>query len=134
MTDSIFGDYSYMLARLALDGLSKRQLAISSNIANVDTPGYQSQTVDFQSVLKKAFSSSESMNLETTNSLHLESTTEALRFAAALRPGGTARADGNNVDIDVELVDMSETNINYETISQAVSLRLQLLKTIAQSR
>ncbi len=134
MTDKIFGDSSYMLARLALDGLSKRQLAISNNIANIDTPGYTAQTVDFQSTLRQAYARRDEINLETTSPLHLQSTTLSQSFSTSIRPGGTARADGNNVDIDVELVDMSETNINYQAISQAVSLKLQLLKAIAQSR
>ena len=37
----------------ALDGLSSRQAAISSNLANIDTPGYQAQTVDFETALQR---------------------------------------------------------------------------------
>ncbi len=135
MTDSLFSDYSYSIAKLALDGLSQRQMAISNNIANVDTPGYHAQTVDFKSVLKRMTNKNELIGMKTTNPLHLTSTTNNfVRFFETKRPGGTERADGNDVDIDVELTDMSETGIEYQAVSQAVSLKLQLLKAIAQSR
>jgi flagellar basal-body rod protein FlgB len=135
MTDSLFSDYSYSIAKLALDGLSQRQMAISNNIANVDTPGYHAQTVDFKSVLKRVTNQNEQIVMKTTNPLHLTSTTDnSVRFFETKRPGGTERADGNDVDIDVELTDMSETGIEYQALSQAVSLKLQLLKAIAQSR
>jgi flagellar basal-body rod protein FlgB len=135
MTDSLFSDYSYSIAKLALDGLSQRQMAISNNIANVDTPGYHAQTVDFKSVLKHVTNQNELIGMKTTNPLHLTSTTDnSVRFFETKRPDGTERADGNDVDIDVELTDMSETGIEYQAVSQAVSLKLQLLKAIAQSR
>ena len=135
MIDSLFNDNSYLLARLALDGLSQKQLAISNNLANVDTPGYSAQTVDFQSVLKDAYNQKDTIDLETTSPLHLKSTTtDSVRFAVTNRPGGTERADGNNVDIDTELIDLSETSLSYQAITQSVSSKLQLLQTIAQSR
>jgi flagellar basal-body rod protein FlgB len=134
MTDSLFSDYSYSIAKLALDGLSQRQMAISNNIANVDTPGYHAQTVDFKSILKHVTNQNEKIAMNTTCPLHLTSTTNSLRFMQTDRPGGTERADGNDVDIDVELTDMSETGIEYQAVSQAVSLKLLLLKAIAQSR
>ena len=134
MPDSLFTDPSYSTARLALDGLSQRQTAISNNIANVDTPGYSAQTVDFKDVLEQVSGQHNRLAMSTSSPLHQASTTDSVHFAATDRPGGTEREDGNNVDIDVELTDMSQTGIEYQALSQAVSLKLQLLKTIAQSR
>ncbi len=36
----------------ALDGLSARNAVIASNLANIDTPGYVPQSVDFESALR----------------------------------------------------------------------------------
>ncbi len=134
MSDSLFGDSSFSIAKLALDGLSQRQEAISNNIANVDTPGYSAKTVDFKSVLKQVSEQKSNFAMQTTNPLHLASTTSSTHFTETNRPDGTRRADGNNVDIDVELTDMSVTGIEYQALSEAVSLKLKLLKAIAQSR
>ena len=41
------------VARQALTGLSRRHEAIASNIANIDTPGYQRREVNFEDALKK---------------------------------------------------------------------------------
>ena len=131
MSDSLFGDTSFTITKLALDGLSQKQEAISNNIANIDTPGYSAQTVDFESVLKKAISGQTPLALNTTDSRHLTSPTDSITFASTERPGGTQRADGNNVDIDVELTDMSETEIDYQALTEAMSQKLQLLKEIA---
>lgn len=134
MSDSLFGDTSYSISKLALDGLSQRQNVISNNIANVDTPGYSAKTVDFKSVLKHVSEQNGTIAMAATSPLHMASTTGSIRYIQTDRPGGTERADGNNVDIDVELLDMSEAGIEYQAVSQAVSLKLQLLKAIAQSR
>jgi flagellar basal-body rod protein FlgB len=134
MVDSIFNDPSYSIAKLALDGLSQRQNIISNNIANVDTPGYSAKTVDFASTLQKAVNEQDQLAMNKTDSRHLASPTDSVNFAVTDRPGGTERADGNNVDINVELTDMSETGVKYQALTASVSLKLQLLKDIAQSR
>jgi flagellar basal-body rod protein FlgB len=134
MSSSLISDPSLNLAQLALDGLSQKQAAISSNIANVDTPGYSAKTVDFQTTLKNAMNQETDLALKKTDPRHLSPSTKSVGFTTAERTGGTTRADGNNVDIDVELLDQSETQIDYQALTEAVSLKLQLLNDIAQSR
>ena len=41
----------------ALDGLTARQAAITSNLANIDTPNYQAVTVDFETTLPRELAS-----------------------------------------------------------------------------
>lgn len=132
MSDSLFSDISSLTAKAALDGLSLRQQAISRNIANIDTPGYQAETVDFQDALTRLVDNNSSLPLETTNKAHLTTAKSSALMTTSLRPGGTARADQNNVDIDVEMTDMSEAGIQYQAISQAISKKLLLLKTLAK--
>ncbi len=119
-------------SRAALDGLSLRQQAISRNLANVDTPGYQAETVNFEDTLKQVVDQNETLPMATTNGSHIQSAAPASNFAVSLRPGGTERADLNNVDPDVEMTDMSETGIQYQAVSQAISQKLLLLKSLAK--
>lgn len=134
MTDSLFNDRALQAARFALDGLSQRQTMISRNLANVDTPGYQAQSLNFEDALKAQLNKSDSLRMDTTNAAHLASPTRSFGPSVSPRPGGSMRADGNNVDIDVELIEMSETGISYQALTQSVSKKLTLLKTIAMSR
>jgi flagellar basal-body rod protein FlgB len=133
MSDSLFADSAMRAAKVALEGLSLRQQAISRNLANIDTPGYQAQTVNFEETLKHLYQKDGSLPLKTTNVAHQASLSASQdRFSLSARPGGSFRADQNNVDIDVEMTDMSEVGIQYQAVSQAVSQKLLLLKTLAK--
>ena len=132
MSASLFSDVSSVTAKAALDGLSQRQQAISRNIANIDTPGYQAETVDFQETLSRMVDDDTLLPLTTTHEAHLTTAESEPPFSVSLRPGGSYRADQNNVDVDVEMADMSEVGIQYQAISQAVSKKLMLLKTLAK--
>ena len=132
MSDSLFSDVSSVTAKAALDGLSLRQQAISRNIANIDTPAYQAETVDFQTTLSRMVDGDTLLPLKITDDAHLTTAESNPLFAVSLRPGGSTRADQNNVDIDVEMADMSEAGIQYQAVSQAISKKLLLLKTLAK--
>src|SRR3954469_15221386 len=73
----------------ALSGASLRQQAIAQNVANVNTPGYRRQDVDFQSALHAAWEQGESQ-------------VERVDPAVQTDPGAVMRADGSSVDIDNE--------------------------------
>ncbi len=132
MSDSLFSNISSLTAKAALTGLSLRQQAISRNIANIDTPGYQAQTVNFQQALARLMNNNVLLPMKTTDEAHLTTAESKPFLTTSLRPGSTLRADQNNVDIDVEMADMSEAGIQYQAISQAVSKNLLLLKTLAK--
>ena len=132
MSDSLFSDISTQIAKLALNGLSLRQQAISRNLANVDTPGFKAETVNFQETLDRMVSEGPLLPLTTTHDAHLITGEGGTGFSVTQREGGTSRADENNVDVDVEMTDMSEVGIQYQAISQAISKKLLLLKTLAR--
>ncbi len=127
----LFSDNAIQAAKMALDGLSLRQQIISRNIANIDTPGYRAQEVEFESALQRALRSNGQVQMAVTNSGHLAASSNKTFYQVKAQAGGTARADENNVDIDTELLNMSETGIQYQAVSQELSKKLLLLKTIA---
>jgi flagellar basal-body rod protein FlgB len=133
MTDPVFGDSALNLASKAMDGLSYRRNVISENVANVDTPGYHALELNFESALTKSMGSSPKLSMALTNPAHQLSKSDASGpYQARQRSGGSERADGNNVDIDQELMQMTETGIRYNALSTAVSKKLSLLKNIAR--
>ncbi|MEI6289572.1 MAG: flagellar basal body rod protein FlgB [Chloroflexota bacterium] len=134
MSDSLFIDNATRAAVGALDGLSLRQQAISRNLANVDTPGYQAKTVNFENTLKQMLDSHSNtvLALKKTSTAHLASPAQKVGFTVANRQGGSFRADQNNVDVDVEMSDMAQTGIQYQAVTQAISKKLALLKILAR--
>jgi flagellar basal-body rod protein FlgB len=127
-------DGTMNIAKAALNGLARRQEVVAKNLANIDTPGYQSQRVNFEDALRRVRREGGDLNLMLTNDEHVSGLHAGTAFQVSARRGGTARADGNNVDIDVELMETAETGIRFQTLTQSVSKKLLLLKTIASGR
>jgi flagellar basal-body rod protein FlgB len=132
MSDPLFTDNATRAAKVALEGLSLRQQAISRNLANIDTPGYHAQTINFEKTLQHLLGHGGSLPLRITDASHQLSSEQGMRLSLSARAGGTLRADQNNVDVDVEMTEMSETGIQYQAVSQAISQKLLLLKTLAK--
>jgi flagellar basal-body rod protein FlgB len=135
MANLLVHDATMDAAQKGLNGLAMREEMISRNVANVDTPGYQAVQVDFEQSLQKQMNGGGSLGMTTTSPLHIIPGSGAAGVVStSLRKGGSARADGNNVDVDVEMAQMTETGIRYETLLQLVSNKISLLKTIASGR
>jgi flagellar basal-body rod protein FlgB len=136
MSDSLISDVTLQTLNRALDGLSRRQQVISGNLANVDTPGYHASTVDFETALQRAEGADGRLRLEVTRAGHLAAPNANGMDAAQLvaRTGGSTRADGNNVNVDQELMELSATGIEYQALTQLVSKKMLLLKSIATGR
>ena len=135
MPVSWIDDDAMRALKYGLDGLSARQQVISRNLANIDTPGYQAQTVNFEDTIRRALAEQDRASLRVSDPRHLVvGPGQSLGFSVTNRPGGSFRTDQNNVDIDVELTDMSENGIQYQAVTQMASKKLLLLKTIAMSR
>lgn len=131
----IINDVTTQVLQNALSGLNKRQQVIGHNIANAETPGYQSLAVNFENELQRALSADQNPTLERTDALHLAAPApQALGAQVDARQNSSMRLDGNNVDIDLEMSQLAETSIQYQSLTQLVSKKLALLKSIASGR
>jgi flagellar basal-body rod protein FlgB len=104
---------------------TSREQAISANMANVDTPGYHTRDINFESELSRA------MNGVLTNS---ENGVEGAQISPVVRqvPGLMERPDGNNVDLDREGLLMSETQLQYQVGIQLIKHQFhQILSAIS---
>jgi flagellar basal-body rod protein FlgB len=134
MVYGILNDRALEAARMALDGLSLRQEIGGRNIANVDTPGYKAQKVNFEDALNRFLRTGTKIQLETTNNDHQATAQRFNNIQVQSQRGGTERADGNNVDMDAELGQMTETVLRYQTLTSLSGSKLSLLKEIASRR
>ena len=107
--------------RLTMDDAALRQQAISSNIANVNTPGYKRMDVSatFQQAYSEALTSLS--NGESVNDLP-----EGSIEAAAVQ--GPARPDGNTVQIEQEMVGLAQNSARYEFAAQMMGLNFHGIK------
>ena len=65
----LFSDKVPLLLKKNLDALSDRHLLVSSNISNVNTPGYKAHDMDFQKQLREVVGSGDdTLKLRATNS------------------------------------------------------------------
>lgn len=101
-----------------------REQAISSNMANVDTPGYHARDINFESELNRAISQASNQSEDGIDSPQLSPVVRQI-------PGLMERADGNNVSLDREGLLLSETQLQYQVGIQLVKHHFhQLLSAI----
>lgn len=115
----------------ALSGLSHRQRAIATNIANVDTPWYQATEIRFEQALRDALGTSDDLALATTHAAHLGRLPASADTVISQGPApGTARRnDGNTVDLDREMALLAETGLRYTALASIVAAKYAGLRT-----
>lgn len=107
----------------AISGAALRQRAIANNIANANTAGYKRVDVDFHSALDQALSAPDPK--AKLKSLAFETTTDT---------SSSTRADGNNVDIDAEMANLSQNSLEYQSLVQVARARMQMLQIAMGTR
>jgi flagellar basal-body rod protein FlgB len=96
-----------------LDLATFRQTLVAANLANIDTPGYQSRDIAFQSELNWAATQD---------------------YKSELRPfvrkveGLIERPDGNNVSLDREGLLLSETQLQYKAAIEFIRYEFRMLR------
>jgi flagellar basal-body rod protein FlgB len=106
--------------------LTQRQQIVASNLANIDTPGFKTKDVSFYATMQELLS--DSIGIQTTRPEHTNSWIPLSPQAQAFDVEGLpSRADQNNVDLDREMLKLSETSFAYSLISQLVRSKFRTL-------
>lgn len=116
----------------SLDAVSLRHKAISNNIANINTPNYKRQLVNFEEQLAKYLDSSENLPVKKTNPLHISTVKSTfLEIKPVIQEENTTlRTDGNNVDMDLELSILAENTVKFNVLSQTINKKYSLLRSV----
>ncbi len=127
MFDSGAFNYINVLDKAA-DASWIRNEAISNNIANVDTPGYKRQDVNFEEQLRKAMKNSRYTSIdERVANVDLDRLNPiTYRDHSSL----SYRLDGNNVDIDTENVELASNQIRYQGLTDSISKHFEGLQLV----
>jgi len=124
MIEKLFSGANYAMSKTMLDVSAARHEALASNIANAETPGYHRVDVSktFFQELQQQFKAGKPTTTGDGPMVEVDS---------AARSG---RADGNNVQLDSELLQMGSNELQYETLTDFVSGSLAQLKTAITGR
>jgi len=97
-----------------LDATVQRQQTITTNIANIDTPGYRTKDVDFRNLLQTA-----SDGLAPAN----------WRPRVREVQGLMERPDGNNVSLEREGLALADTQLQFQAGVQLLKSEFHRLQT-----
>jgi flagellar basal-body rod protein FlgB len=89
--------------------VSARQKVVASNIANADTPGYQTKDIDFNSELQSQMSGSKPNVIEVS--------------------GLKNKNDGNNVDMDREARLLAENALRFSVAENLAHSEISTIRT-----
>jgi len=95
----------------ALDGLSLRQKTIANNIANINTPNYHAEKVQFEDALATSIDADDGATTATV--------------ARSLEPTNTI---GNNVNLDEETLSNVDTVLRYQFATSAMNSELTAVR------
>ncbi|MDD3150663.1 MAG: flagellar basal body protein [Candidatus Gastranaerophilales bacterium] len=148
------------ISELALDGLSQRNRILASNIANANTEGYQRIDVKFEDQLAEIIKKDdENKNFANQNSLKyvptssdafldwdknfLQETQQKMKFnqnpykdfAPELYSDNSSAmsADGNNVNIEKEMVELTKNGTKYTVLTDIESKIYKKIENILKS-
>jgi flagellar basal-body rod protein FlgB len=112
------------LMHRALTGAWLRHEVLANNIANSDTPGYKAARVNFEDYLYDALRPR--LRLTVTSPLHMR---EKYRDTIAVSLDTTSvTPDGNSVDIDREMAEVSANAYYYTAVSRQLTAEFSLLR------
>lgn len=116
MQNILSGQMNALLQK-SLDAVWLRQKVISNNLANTDTPGFKSSTVEFEDLLKNALDGSAGQVGE-------------VEPKVIQKTGTQTREDGNNVDVDNENIELAKAQFQYEYLVRELSMNIDRLKYV----
>ena len=125
------GAFGYVdVLKTAADASWLREEVLTNNIANVDTPNYKRQDVEFTTYLKSALEQA-----GTPASTLTQKVNEANLSGITTRtyPENTTlsyRMDGNNVDLSTENAELAAEQINYNALIDSMNNEFTRMKAV----
>jgi flagellar basal-body rod protein FlgB len=95
-----------------LDAFSLRNKAISSNIANIETPGYRRLDVSFEQELSNAVSQA-SGDVDLSNQVD--------QVEPEIESDPSSLNGGNNIDIDHEMAELAKNQLQFSLVSKLLA-------------
>jgi flagellar basal-body rod protein FlgB len=115
------GGVTMQLMGIALDAAMLRHDVIANNIANHDTPGFKTKRLRFEALFSDTI-----MQLKDENGTMLKSRIGLLRDS--IQDGSMVVSENEPVELDREMVRLSENTLWYQAILKVASKHGELLR------
>jgi len=115
--DSVLFDPTMRGLAEALTLHQRRHEVLASNLANVETPGYRARELDFAAALRAAFDAGG--RASPPGGRPPEVVTD---------PSAPPRADGNTVDVDLQMAKLSQNGGRYVALAKILQQRIAQLR------
>ena len=112
----------------------ERQKVISSNIANINTPGYKTKELVFEDELNNSMTNS--LQLKATNKRHMDNINSSFANAnprLSEVKNLQEQNDGNNVYLDTQMSEMSKNKILFDAIQSSIKRDSRLFRSVIES-
>ncbi|HIQ26157.1 MAG TPA: flagellar basal body rod protein FlgB [Aquifex aeolicus] len=120
--DFMFKDIDFY--KSFLDFLKVKNRAIASNLANVETPFYKRLKVE---LMKREGD----IPLKTTNVRHISNIPQKpFEYKILQDKSGLTGADGNNVNVEREMVDLEKVALKYELVTKFMQGKFSSLEMV----
>ena len=116
--------------KAAADASWTREEVLTNNIANVDTPNYKRQDVDFTTYLRSALSRTNGGSSSLTNRVNNLNYNDIAIKTYTDNSTLSYRLDGNNVDLSTENVELASEQINYNALIDSMNNEFSRFKTV----
>lgn len=129
----------------ALDGLSMRFTAQANNVANVNTPNYQRQVVNFEDSLKAIVEAAKNEQRQDPfenpmQAMFGQPTTDVEAMLQMWSPTVSSvenkshRRDGNGTSIETEMADVVKTVQRFNTVTTVLASEYRTLKYVIDAK
>ncbi len=103
-----------------LDGTISRHKALAGNIANVETPGYTRKEVSFEDQLNTLMNKSDGLT---------PADLDTITHVAKNDENSPRNENGNNVNIEREVVELAKNSMQFETAAQLLTMEFRGLRS-----
>lgn len=118
----------YNLLKKSLDVSSLKGKVIANNIANVNTKGFKRSDVSFEDTLKQQ--NDDVLQLNASDARHFTDEDKSGEIKVNLDNASSMREDGNNVDIDYEMINQASNSLMYDALINQVNSRMSMMKYV----
>jgi len=123
----ISGEDTYSLLKKGLDASSLRSKVSANNIANINTKNYKELYVTFEDTLNNNMAAD---TMKTDNSKDIQAGNSNGTITVKRDESTSARQDGNNVDIDLEMTNQAANSLMYDALVTQVNSKISLTSYI----
>lgn len=151
--EGLFSDSTLSILSKSLDAASLNHILLTNNIANVNTPGFKRSEISFKDQLASLLSGGGAPGLErslsgglqpgglsgfVTHPRHLPigpaQNLSQLKPIVKREADTTMRADGSNVDVDVEMARLAENSLDYSALVNLVRRKFSSMRASIEGR